>query len=116
MNCTFASKLSAVGPRRGARPGRLLILSVLAALLCGPAASAWASETDRPPAPSVAESLRTTPAAAGASESSTNESETYASREAASKNLETFKGGEPVVIIGSTTLLIILVVLLILVV
>ena len=92
--------------RRGARGG--LIVALLAACLCGPATAAWAAPNSAPIAQSSGASPSTQPASAAAQDSS------YAAREAQSKDLENFKGGEPVVIVTSTAVLIVAIIILIL--
>ncbi|HEX2656770.1 MAG TPA: hypothetical protein VHU40_00805 [Polyangia bacterium] len=94
---------------RGARRG--LIVAILAACLCGPATAAWATPASAPIAetgasPSTQPSYAATKGGAQAS--------SYAAREGESKDLETFKGGEPVVIVTSTAVLIVAVIILIL--
>jgi hypothetical protein len=89
-----------------------LIVALLAACLCGPATAAWAAPASAPIAQSSGASPSTQPAQA-ASKGAAQESG-YAAREAESKDLENFKGGEPVVIVTSTAVLIVAIVILIL--
>jgi hypothetical protein len=92
--------------RRGARGG--LIVALLAACLCGPVTAAWAAPASAPIAQPTGASPSTQPTHAAAPESG------YAAREAESKDLENFKGGEPVVIVTSTAVLIVAIIILVL--
>lgn len=94
---------------RGARRG--LIVAILAACLCGPATAAWATPATAPIAETGA-SPSTQPSYAATKGGS--QASSYAAREGESKDLENFKGGEPVVIVTSTAVLIVAVIILIL--
>jgi hypothetical protein len=96
--------------RRGARGG--LIVAMLAACLCGPVTAVWAA----PANPAMTQPLGASPSTqpAHATTKGAAQDSAYASREAESKDLENFKGGEPVVIVTSTAVLIVAIVILIL--
>ena len=96
--------------RRGARGG--LIVAMLAACLCGPVTAAWATPASAPIAQSSGASLTTQPSHAATK--GVAQDGAYSAREAESKDLENFKGGEPVVIVTSTAVLIIAIVILVL--
>ena len=102
-------------PTRTFRPRRHTFLALVAGalLVLGAQAPSFASEVGRTVAP---ESGRAPSASgqAGGRQPAPSMDEAYASREAASKPLEKFKGGD-VVIIGSTGLVIVLLVVLIIV-
>lgn len=94
---------------------RSLIAPVVTVCLCGPMTVAWAS----PAIPQAALASGATPSTQPPRSSTqsvstgTAQDSAYAAREGESKDLETFKGGEPVVIVTSTAVLIIAIILLI---
>jgi len=104
------------GERARRRHGwRSLIAPVLAACLCGPITVAWASPTITQAALASGASPSTQPSRSSPQTvgSGTAQDSAYAAREGESKDLETFKGGEPVVIVTSTAVLIVAIILLI---
>ena len=113
---TLVSKRSTLsGPASGGRARRTkrwLAWPLLAALLGGPAASAWAGPTPTAHPSEVAQPSQATTARATTTDPA--EDASYASREAASKGLENFKGGETTVIITGGALILVLIVLVIL--
>ena len=94
--------------RRSARSG--LLLAALAACLCGPVTAAWAAPAGAP----IAQSSGASPSTQPSHVDSKGADSAYAQREVASKDLENFKGGEPVVIVTSTAVLIVAIIILIL--
>ena len=99
-----------------AKPGRALrlvaalgfFLGPVIATTAAPAAANAAKPVAAEIAPSAVQAGRAVPSSGDASEA-----QTYEAREAQSKSLEQFKGGDTVVIAGSTLVLVLLVVLLI---
>jgi hypothetical protein len=93
---------------------RSLIAPVLAVCLCGPITVAWASPKIAQAALASGASPSTQPSRSPQTVGSeTAQDSAYAAREGESKDLETFKGGEPVVIVTSTAVLIVAIILLI---
>jgi hypothetical protein len=119
MNWTLNQMVSTKSPRacgadlavrrRGVRGG--LIVAMLAACLCGPVTAAWAAPASAPIAQPSGASPSTQPSHA---DSKGGGDSSYAQREAESKDLENFKGGEPVVIVTSTAVLIVAIIILVL--
>jgi hypothetical protein len=95
----------------------LTTVVAIAVLLLGAQATSWAAGGSDPGATPAAEGDRAAPGpnAAATALGPTSMDQSYSARETKSKGLETFKGGD-VVIIGSGALVIVLLVLLILVV
>jgi hypothetical protein len=94
----------------------IVTVAIAVILLCAGRASAWAATSEMPPPIS--------PVAAGSSEGPSTRgtpatgharsvAESYADREASARNLESFKGGD-VVIVGSTGVIVVLLVIIIL--
>jgi hypothetical protein len=93
----------------------LVATFAIAVTLLGAQATSWAAAGERAAAPAgQVDGAGAGPSPAEKAPLQPSMAERYAAREATSKNLETFKGGD-VVIIGSSALVIVLIVVLVLV-